>query len=90
MQVLYCAGPAIDALVTTGAHHYLEFKLISGQRLPLGSLHLIKMPESKEQMITSATASRLVHLHFGVVICHLCNCIAPLHRICVCLVLAKA
>ncbi|KAK9851131.1 hypothetical protein WJX84_002509 [Apatococcus fuscideae] len=29
-RVLYCAGPAIEALVTTGAHHYLEFKLISG------------------------------------------------------------
>lgn len=32
-QVLYCAGPAIEALVTTGAHHYLEFKLISGKTL---------------------------------------------------------
>ncbi len=31
LQILYCTGPAIDALLATGAHHYLEFKLISGE-----------------------------------------------------------
>lgn len=57
VQVLYCAGPAIEALVKTGAHHYLEFKLIAGELSCWTNLQCLSSLSHKKQDQTVSCCS---------------------------------
>ncbi|CAG9465520.1 unnamed protein product [Pedinophyceae sp. YPF-701] len=55
-QPLYCSGPTLEALVASGAHHYVEFRLVESTRvLDSAASVLRRLPASRGAVFRDTT-----------------------------------